>query len=51
MLEQFPRDAKGRRVLTHLNNTNPALDEASAASGTLRDAGWEVAYDGMEFEL
>ena len=51
MLEQFPRDAKGRHVLIHLNNTNPALDEASAASGTLRDAGWEVAYDGMEFEL
>ncbi len=51
MLEQFPREAKGRRVLIHLNNTNPALDEASAASATLRDAGWEVAYDGMEFEL
>ena len=27
LLEQFPRDAKGRRVLIHLNNTNPMLDE------------------------
>ena len=34
LLEQFPRDAKGRRVLIHLNNTNPALDESSAASQT-----------------
>jgi pyrroloquinoline quinone biosynthesis protein B len=51
LLEQFPRDAKSRRVLIHLNNTNPALDEASPASHALRDEGWEVAYDGMEFAL
>jgi pyrroloquinoline quinone biosynthesis protein B len=37
--------------LIHLNNTNPALDEESAANRALRDAGWEIAYDGMEFEL
>jgi pyrroloquinoline quinone biosynthesis protein B len=40
-----------RRILIHLNNTNPALDEESAATRALRDAGWEVAYDGMEFIL
>jgi pyrroloquinoline quinone biosynthesis protein B len=51
MLDEFPRDAKSRRVLIHLNNTNPVLDESSLASRTLRDAGWEVAYDGMEFQL
>jgi pyrroloquinoline quinone biosynthesis protein B len=51
MLDEFPRDAKSRRVLIHLNNTNPAFDDSSPASRTLRDAGWEVAYDGMEFEL
>jgi pyrroloquinoline quinone biosynthesis protein B len=51
MLAQIPASYHGRRVLIHLNNTNPALDEASAASRTLRDAGWEVAYDGMEFQL
>jgi pyrroloquinoline quinone biosynthesis protein B len=46
------KDARGpRRILIHLNNTNPALDEESAASRALRDAGWEIAYDGMEFEL
>ncbi len=51
LLEQLPPPAKGRRVLIHLNNTNPVLDEESAANQAVRDAGWEVAYDGMEFEL
>jgi pyrroloquinoline quinone biosynthesis protein B len=51
LLAQFPSGGKGRRALIHLNNTNPALDEESAASLALSDAGWEVAYDGMEFEL
>ncbi len=51
LLAQFPPAGKGRRILVHLNNTNPVLDEASAANQAVRDAGWEVAYDGMEFEL
>ena len=51
LLAQFPPAGKGRRVLIHLNNTNPVLDEGSAANQAVRDAGWEVAYDGMEFEL
>jgi pyrroloquinoline quinone biosynthesis protein B len=51
LLEQLPPAVKGRRVLIHLNNTNPVLDEESAANQAVRDAGWEVAYDGMEFEL
>lgn len=50
-LNQSPPARKGRRVLIHLNNTNPVLDESSAASRAVRDSGWEVAYDGMEFEL
>jgi pyrroloquinoline quinone biosynthesis protein B len=51
LLEQLPPAGKSRRVLIHLNNTNPVLDEESAANQAVRDAGWEVAYDGMEFEL
>jgi pyrroloquinoline quinone biosynthesis protein B len=51
LLARFPSGGKGRRVLIHLNNTNPVLDEESAASKAVRDAGWEVAYDGMEIEL
>jgi pyrroloquinoline quinone biosynthesis protein B len=53
LLEQFgpvARDA-GRRVLIHINNTNPILDEESAENHEVRHAGWEIAYDGMEFEL
>jgi pyrroloquinoline quinone biosynthesis protein B len=51
LVEQM-QDARGmRRVLIHMNNTNPALDEESAASRALRDAGWEIAYDGMEIDL
>jgi pyrroloquinoline quinone biosynthesis protein B len=50
-LSELPPARKGRRVLIHLNNTNPVLDESSAAHRAVRDAGWEVAYDGMEFEL
>lgn len=51
LLEQ-PRPAdRARRVLIHLNNTNPVLDEESTAHHAVRDAGWEVAYDGMEFNL
>jgi pyrroloquinoline quinone biosynthesis protein B len=51
LLEELKDMRETRRILIHLNNTNPALDEDSAASRTLRDAGWEIAYDGMEFEL
>ncbi len=40
-----------RRVLIHLNNTNPVLDEESAENRAVRQAGWEIAHDGMEFEL
>jgi hypothetical protein len=34
-----------------MNNTNAALDEESEASRALRDAGWEIAFDGMEIDL
>jgi pyrroloquinoline quinone biosynthesis protein B len=51
LLEQFPRDARGRRVLIHINNTNPILDEESAEHRAVLDAGFEIAYDGMDFQL
>jgi pyrroloquinoline quinone biosynthesis protein B len=41
----------GRRVLIHLNNTNPLLDEDSAERREAAAAGWEVAHDGMELTL
>jgi pyrroloquinoline quinone biosynthesis protein B len=40
-----------RKILIHINNTNPILDEASAERRILEDTGIEVAYDGMDIEL
>src|SRR5262245_7144918 len=40
-----------RKILIHINNTNPILDEDSAERAALEAAGIEVAYDGMEIEL
>jgi len=51
LLEQTEGSQKVRRILIHLNNTNPALDETSEANRLLREAGWQVASDGMEFTL
>jgi pyrroloquinoline quinone biosynthesis protein B len=45
------RLGKTRCVLIHLNNTNPVLNEESSEHRAVREAGWEIAYDGMEFEL
>jgi len=40
-----------RKIFFHINNTNPILDESSEAFAQVRDAGWEVARDGMEIEV
>ena len=51
LLEQFPAKTKGRKILIHINNTNPILDERSAEHRVVLDAGFEIAYDGMELDL
>jgi pyrroloquinoline quinone biosynthesis protein B len=43
--------ASTRRVLVHINNTNPILDEDSPERALLDAHGIEVAHDGMEWEL
>ena len=40
-----------RKVLIHINNTNPILNEASPERRELEAAGIEVAYDGMDITL
>ena len=40
-----------RKIFIHINNTNPMLDEASAQFRQVRDAGWEIAEDGWQFDL
>ena len=42
---------KTRKILIHINNTNPILDEASPERQCLDRAGVEVAYDGMDIIL
>jgi len=51
LLAQFPGDSAARKVLVHINNTNPILDETSDEHRAVRDAGFEIASDGMEFTL
>ena len=48
-LDQLP--ASTRKVLIHINNTNPILDEEGAERQELTRRGIEVAYDGMEIDL
>jgi pyrroloquinoline quinone biosynthesis protein B len=46
------RDIKcARKIFFHINNTNPILDESSPAYAEVREAGWEVARDGMEIRI
>jgi pyrroloquinoline quinone biosynthesis protein B len=40
-----------RKIYVHVNNTNPMLDEASPQRCQVREAGWEIAEDGWQFEL
>ncbi|MCE8017518.1 pyrroloquinoline quinone biosynthesis protein PqqB [Halomonas sp. MCCC 1A17488] len=40
-----------RRILIHINNTNPILDETSAERAVLDRHGIEVAHDGMQLTL
>jgi pyrroloquinoline quinone biosynthesis protein B len=52
MLEWLAKlPAATRKVLIHVNNTNPILDEDSAERAELARRGVEVAYDGMEIML
>jgi len=40
-----------RKLLTHINNTNPVLQPGSAERRIVTDQGWEVAFDGLEVTL
>ena len=52
MLEWLAKlPAATRKVLIHVNNTNPILDEDSPQRTELLRRGVEVAYDGMEIVL
>ena len=40
-----------RRVFVHMNNSNPVLHEDSPEHAEVHEAGWEIAFDGMEIAL
>ena len=50
-LERFAALHRPRKIFIHINNTNPILDEESREHRMVREAGWEVARDGMEIAL
>jgi pyrroloquinoline quinone biosynthesis protein B len=50
-LEKLARLRVGRRIFIHVNNTNPMLLDRSAERATVEAAGWEVAWDGMDFDV
>nr|WP_298378920.1 pyrroloquinoline quinone biosynthesis protein PqqB [uncultured Halomonas sp.] len=47
-LERLPEST--RRILIHINNTNPILDEKSRERAELDARNIEVAFDGLRFE-
>ena len=51
MIEVLSGVAKARKILIHINNTNPILDDDSEQRKILDAAGIEVAYDGLEVDL
>ncbi len=42
---------KPRKILIHINNTNPILNEESPQRAILNKAAIELAYDGMDIEI
>ena len=40
-----------RKIYVHINNTNPMLNEAGPEYRQVREAGWEIAEDGCQFDL
>jgi pyrroloquinoline quinone biosynthesis protein B len=51
MIEVLSGVTKARKILIHINNTNPILDDDSEQRKILDAAGIEVAYDGLEIDL
>lgn len=50
-LAAFKPIGVGRKILLHINNSNPILLDNSSERAAVEAEGWEVAYDGMEIQL
>lgn len=51
MIEVLDGLSAARKILIHINNTNPILDQDSPERAMLDEHGIEVAFDGMSIEL
>ena len=40
-----------RKIYIHINTTNPILERGSREEAIVKEAGWEVAFDGMSINL
>jgi pyrroloquinoline quinone biosynthesis protein B len=47
-LARFAGAKVGRKIFIHINNSNPVLVDGSSERRAVEDAGWEIAFDGME---
>ena len=43
--------SRPRKIYLHINNTNPILNYSGREYREVRDAGWEIAEDGWQFDL
>ncbi len=50
-IEAFADLGVKRKILIHINNSNPVLLDDSPERAEVEAAGWEVAFDGMEVDL
>ncbi|MFD1695952.1 pyrroloquinoline quinone biosynthesis protein PqqB [Roseibium aestuarii] len=50
-LEALSGIGAARKIYVHINTTNPILDPGSEAAARVREAGWEIGFDGMEISL
>ena len=50
-LRQLAGLQRPRKIYVHINNTNPMLNESGPEYRQVREAGWEIAEDGWQFDL
>ena len=50
-LRRLAQLRRPRKIYVHINNTNPMLNEAGPEYRQVREAGWEIAEDGWQFNL
>jgi pyrroloquinoline quinone biosynthesis protein B len=50
-LRQLANIRATHRYFTHVNNTNPVLDESSPEHQSVVDSGWRIAFDGLRLTV